>query len=745
MTNMIAEAFEALKANGGRESKVQRDYADHVQKVIECANANDFGQALVEAETGVGKTLGYLIPILLDVIHTGRRAVISTYTLALQQQIVAPGGDMEKALDAVEKITGRRPTFAKRIGRRNFVDPLRALRWCDEMAKQDLSPEQTVEWEAFRDWVEASRDGRSTGEIREYLEGVFPRLPGHLEQDDVCLTPDSGKRALAQYVAHIEKSKHADVVVTNHALLVRAAMHGVRLFHDVEGDRQIGVMLIDEADRLPAVARDATSDLLPFAEMEQALLAWNKQRDDNAGGALLSAVQEMRDLLADLRPANTVLGKEGILLWTEMPHGWRRDVLTAMARLVETSRTVLLALGGDKSEDGVQIDDLLGHYIALCGSILADMAESSFGEGRDSLLALRWSPSRHFPSVKKFRLFPGRVLKSLWNEWQGDDKNGEEEKRGDKRRAFRAGCMILTSATISSPSKSRVPDFLEMKMELGVFDKTNPCSHLHASFSPSSFGHAEFVFPDPSGPAVYLDGVDDDEDESGKEVRINPEWVKYVADMVCAAHDEKNGRVLVLANSYLAAGMISAELRKRGLAPVEKTRERRTDECLRKVVEEPRSIFVSPSAWEGLDLQFMGVKNAFRHVVATQLPYQSLDGAREAAIRRHLRGQGKDEKNAEMFGFVALRSAALRKIRQGFGRGIRAHDDHMTFWVSDPRFPLPELFTQDIGGAVPYRIVGAHQSFAWAIPRRFRDAMEQHGRIFLRNGRILSAEDLLVV
>jgi ATP-dependent DNA helicase DinG len=181
------------------------------------------------------------------------------------------------------------------------------------------------------------------------------------------------------------------------------------------------------------------------------------------------------------------------------------------------------------------------------------------------------------------------------------------------------------------------------------------------------------------------------------------------------------------------------------LIPVEKTRERRMDECLRKVVEDPLSIFVSPSAWEGLDLQSMGVKNAFRHVVASQLPYQSSDGAREVAIRRYLRGQGKDEKNARMFGFAALRSSALRKLKQGFGRGIRAHDDHMTFWVSDPRFPLPELFAQDISGAVPHRVVSAHQSFIWVVPKRFGDAMEQRGRVFLRNGRILMAEDVLVV
>ena len=83
---------------------------------------------LLEAGTGTGKSLGYLLPLALNAALTGERAMVSTHTLALMQQLTAVDGPA--AIAAVERLTGRRVTMAPRQGRRNYVDPEQNRR-CD--------------------------------------------------------------------------------------------------------------------------------------------------------------------------------------------------------------------------------------------------------------------------------------------------------------------------------------------------------------------------------------------------------------------------------------------------------------------------------------------------------------------------------------------------------------------------------------------------------------------------------------
>src|SRR5918993_963613 len=70
---------------------------------------------LVQAGTGTGKSLAYLVPAL----HSGGRVVVSTATLALQAQLVE--SDLPRLADAVAPVLGRRPTFALLKGRHHYL------------------------------------------------------------------------------------------------------------------------------------------------------------------------------------------------------------------------------------------------------------------------------------------------------------------------------------------------------------------------------------------------------------------------------------------------------------------------------------------------------------------------------------------------------------------------------------------------------------------------------------------------
>ena len=109
----------AVRAIGGTERSGQAEMADAV------ADAFDTGtHLLVQAGTGTGKSLGYLVPALTWLTqHPGERIVVATATLALQSQLADK--DIPVALDAVEQVTGHRPVHAILKGRTNYACLLR--------------------------------------------------------------------------------------------------------------------------------------------------------------------------------------------------------------------------------------------------------------------------------------------------------------------------------------------------------------------------------------------------------------------------------------------------------------------------------------------------------------------------------------------------------------------------------------------------------------------------------------------
>lgn len=744
----IEEAFLVAQDHGIHENEIQRKYALRVGDIIRCALKSDdlAGQGFVEGETGTGKTLGYLIPMLLQVAESGQRAIVSTYTRALQRQIMAPGGDMERALAVVEKMTGKRLSVARRMGRNNFIDPMRAREihsdMLEDLAKAEMAASPA--WMAFLKWLDTTQ----TGELQEFLDDdEMLGLPPGITPEDVCVGQRArGEESLRHYKDHVEAAKVADVVVTNHALLVRAGMirNGMSLFHDLGSGRGIDVLVVDEADRLVSVAEDATTDQLSLLEFQRRAEGWSEKREDNLGVALVKAVKELRSAIEAVYPEYAIKGKESALMWSELGAGFKKAVAACLGALARVATQVLAVLGeqgDDTTEDGLLESEL---------RLSLGIANGLFADDESSMIALRWSPTLKYPSIRKFRLKPARVLASMWKVFktgQGE-LDLEGEACGAARLHKRAKVLVLTSATLSAPTVDGKPDFVEMKDALGIWDSDNSCAHLHAGFSPMKYGKAQFVFPAPDAHHPFLDvpdddgngNDDDDHDDGANQREINPEWVDYVARMVKAARAEKPGRILVLANSYRSTEKLAAAIRQHGIEVIEKTRLNRQDECIQHVLAADDAVFVSPSAWEGFDL---GIRKAWAHVIMSQIPFGVVDGVRERAIIRHLKAKGKSDKEARAVAFVRSKQSAKRKARQGFGRGIRFHDDEVTFWIADPRFPLPRKFLVDTSGRIPIRTVRAHNDMMFVIPKRFRSGVavnpvEKESRVFLVSGELVS-------
>ncbi len=719
---------------------VRAQYGDFVSKGIAVARAAGAGQLFAEAATGTGKTIGYLVAAGLDCVKNRCRSIVATHTIALQRQIIEtdehgdllPTCDMARALAIVEAQTGVRLTAALRVGRRNFVDDARCNRVVESMLQtMDADNPERSDLEALRSWAAANPGS----EFRDFLEDRgLDALPGGLDADDPCVTASTPRDAPAYlaYRAHCTDGHAADIVVTNHALLVRQALAaGAPILEGENDPRPIGSVIVDECDRFPAAAATATSDMVPLRNLIASLEKWNEMCGDDRARPILTHARALYERMSAMRDAAPFQeGAEAVMLWDDMPDSERREILALIVSL-GTALSPLMTSGADAANEA---EEEVRGYARNLSNVYRVMAQSPVEPGKKpSVAALRWSPSRHYPSLRTFRLYPARLLKTIWNVWTTANLPGADEPTQEMfgkpepadLRARRAPALILTSATIGAPTRNDTPEIMQMSDEFGIWSPTNACDLMNRSgvtFTPKRFGSVNIVFSDPAAPTVYLDEDSDTIDEqSGEKARaINPEWVAYNV-LIAKAASEQGGRVLVLANAYRSAELLAEAMRNAGLPVIEKTRDTSAAACARRLVNDPNGVLVTPTAWEGFDIsRFIGPDGQpakIKHLIVTQLPFAPADSGYSRAMVAYLQRRGLAPHQAESVLHAKIRDNAMRKMRQGFGRGIRGASDSFTFWIGDVRFPRHSAFQSMMPVNPKSRL---KDGFANIIPRRFR-------------------------
>src|SRR5829696_4658784 len=288
---------------GGDERSGQVRMADAIADSL-----RDGRHLLVQAGTGTGKSLGYLVPALSWLIHhPGERIVVATATLALQSQLA--NNDIPVALDAVEQITGKRPVHAILKGRTNYACLLRVrdaagpeqgtLLSAGDLAETIRSapsstPESVLGAEvlALRDWVE---EELSRGGIAD-RDAAPPHTERGWQQVSIpvreCLGAQRCPYGEECFVEHSrDAARAADLIVTNHALLAINAMHGSSALPSHRA------LIIDEAHELVARVTGAAS-----AELSPQLVERIGRRvlpyvDDDVALELLESADGLRQAL----------------------------------------------------------------------------------------------------------------------------------------------------------------------------------------------------------------------------------------------------------------------------------------------------------------------------------------------------------------------------------------------------------------------------------------------------------------
>ena len=112
--DLTALLHAAVEGVGGVERSGQTRMAEAVREAVDSGD-----HLLVQAGTGTGKSLAYLVPAVAHAFDTGKPAVVATATLALQAQIV--DRDLPRVAEAVAPLLGRTPTYALVKGRANYL------------------------------------------------------------------------------------------------------------------------------------------------------------------------------------------------------------------------------------------------------------------------------------------------------------------------------------------------------------------------------------------------------------------------------------------------------------------------------------------------------------------------------------------------------------------------------------------------------------------------------------------------
>ncbi|MCX4735250.1 ATP-dependent DNA helicase [Streptomyces sp. NBC_01363] len=322
----------AVTAVGGTERPGQAAMAGAVAEAVD-----DNSHLLVQAGTGTGKSLGYLVPALAH----GERVVVATATLALQRQLVER--DLPRTVDALHPLLRRRPQFAMLKGRSNYL----CLHRLHEGVPQEEEEGLFDQFEAaapssklgqdllrLRDWS----DETESGDRDDLTPGVSDRAWAQVSVSSrECLGASKcayGAECFAELAR--ERAKLADVVVTNHALLAIDAIEGAPVLPQHE------VLIVDEAHELVSrVTGVATGELTP-GQVNRAVRRAAKLVNEKAADALQTASEGFERVMELALPGRL----------EEVPE----DLGYALLALRDAARTVISALGATRDKS-VQDED----------------------------------------------------------------------------------------------------------------------------------------------------------------------------------------------------------------------------------------------------------------------------------------------------------------------------------------------------------------------------------------------------
>jgi ATP-dependent DNA helicase DinG len=651
----------AVAGIGGAERPGQVTMAEAV------ARAMDGGEHLaVQAGTGTGKSLAYLVPAARHATAVDATVVVSTATIALQRQLI--DRDLPRLAEALRPWLGRAPTFAILKGRRNYLCKHRLQTGAADDAQDALfdargATEIGRQVTRLREWAETTESGDRDELVPGVDERAWRQVAVTARECIGAQRCGFGSRCFAEKAR--EAAGRADIVVTNHALLAIDALEDGNVLpeHDV--------VIIDEAhDLVDRVTSIATAELSAPA-VETSARRCGKHVTEDAVGRLRDAGEGLALVLADAP-------------------GGRIDVLTehlavALAALRDTAGSCAAEIRTSTKNADDEPEQLAARRAALAGlDELHDAAErmlDAFGPdvaARPDVVWLDVPPdpdARRPPTMRVAPLAVGGLL---------------------AERLFGRRTVALTSATLSvggsfdplarqwglptaGPAGPAMPPTAADAALTPTASETVPSDDAEQAGDPD-WGAAE---PHPLNWSGIDVGSPFDHPRSGilyvarhlpppGRDGLAPQYLDEICELITAA----GGRTLGLFSSMRAAKQAAAQLRDRIGYPLLCQGEDPTSQLIARFAgDEASCLFGTLSLWQGVDVP----GRSLQLVVIDRIPFPRPDDPLASARQRAVEARGGNG-----FMTVAAAQAALL-LAQGTGRLLRTMSDRGVVAILDPR------------------------------------------------------------
>lgn len=620
MSELLATAVAAL---GGSERGGQQEMAAAVARAF----ATD-EHLVVQAGTGTGKSLAYLVPAIVHALDDDSPVVVSTATIALQRQLV--DRDLPRLVDALADALPRRPQFALLKGRRNYLclnkihnggagdgdegDDRPQEELFNPMAVSALGRDvqRLTEWASStesgdRDDLKPGVPDRSWSQVsvsaRECL-GVA-RCPFGTE----CFSERARARA-----------GRADVVVTNHALLAIDAVAESAVLPEH------ALLVVDEAHELVDRVTSVATAELTSASLGVAARRITRLVDPELVQRLEATTANFASLIHDGTPGRIDrLDDELATYLTAL-----RDVSTAARSAIDTTNDPKAASARAEAVAALsEISDTASRVLDSFGPAIPDRTDVVWLEHEE----IRGS-SR--PVLRVAPLSVAGLLRS---------------------RVFSRSTVVLTSATLTIGGS-----FDAMAAAWGLTSEDDDDARWRGLDVGSPFQHAKagILYVAAHLPPPGRDGTG------------SAEQLSEIAELIAAA----DGRTLGLFSSMRAARAAAEAMRARLSTPVLCQGDDSTSALVEQFSADPQtSLFGTLSLWQGVDVPGPSLSL----VLIDRIPFPRPDDPLLSARQRAVAARGGNG-----FMAVAANHAALL-LAQGSGRLLRRVTDRGVVAVLDSR------------------------------------------------------------
>lgn len=320
VAGLLAKTVAAL---GGQERDGQREMALAVDEAITTRT-----HALVQAGTGTGKSVGYLVPVVAHAVRNNKRVVVSTATLALQRQVFIK--DLPMVATVLESELGERPRTALFKGRSNYLCVHKMAGGYPE-PDADVLPiltgptsELGEQVARINEWANETK----TGDRDDLVPGVPGRAWAQVSVTGrECLEKKCPMIAECFSQKARDEAAQAHVVVTNHAVLgVQAASHDMLGEHDV--------LIVDEAHELVQRITSSATHELTVSAVDRA--ARSARRCGVTTENLDTAARRLDGALGDSENGRLRLGlPDALAQAVEQIRGAARSALTEVGKVSE--------------------------------------------------------------------------------------------------------------------------------------------------------------------------------------------------------------------------------------------------------------------------------------------------------------------------------------------------------------------------------------------------------------------------